>query len=92
MNQPKLETKTEMKVGEMITIEDRKLIPIEKLLYSANTEPANLYWFGVVEPQAILVVDSTGEYLVSLSKEITSFQEAIAKTPGLTEAIEVART
>lgn len=91
MSQLKLETEVEMKVGETIMVEGRKLIPIEEIHYAVNMERDNPYWFGVVEPKAILVIDSTGEYLLSLSKEITSLQEALTKVSGLAEVIRANR-
>ena len=83
MSQLKLERGTEMKVGEAITVGDRKLVPIVKMQCLMNMDPNNPYCYEMVEPLAIVVVDSTGRYLLSLSEEVSSLQEAFKKVPDL---------
>jgi uncharacterized spore protein YtfJ len=83
VKQLKLERRNEMKIGEAITIGDRKLIPIVKLHSLMSKDPNRPYCYETIEPQAIIVVDSTGEYLLSLSENISSLQEAFDKVPDL---------
>lgn len=83
MKQLKLERRTELKIGEAITIGDRKLIPIVKLHSLTSMDPNRPYCYETVDPQAIIVVDSTGEYLLSLSENISNLQEAFNKVPDL---------
>ncbi len=72
-----------MKIGEAVVIGDRKLIPIVKLYSLMSMDLNRSYCYEMVEPQAIIVVDSTGEYLLSLSEDISSLQEAFDKVPDL---------
>jgi uncharacterized spore protein YtfJ len=79
----KVERITEIKVGDTITVGDRKLIPIVRLQHLAVIGSSHPYCYEKVDPLAVIVVDSTGEYLLSLSRDMPTLQEALKKVPDL---------
>ena len=74
--------------GEPVAVGERMLIPVCRVCFSVGGGPDHPRCFGTVEPEAVVVVDTRGEYMLSLSEEIPSLEKALEATPNLREAIK----
>ena len=82
-----IEVIEEKRIGECLVVESRVIIPIIKTFISfCEKENLNGGYFSIV-PYAIIVVDSEGERVLSLSGEEVKMEDIVKEVPNLKEKI-----
>ncbi len=79
------EVKTDTSVGEVLKIGDRTLYPVIQV---STLNRNGKGFFGVwISPLAIVVVEPTQKYAISLTSEAITLDQLLEKVPSLKEKL-----
>jgi uncharacterized spore protein YtfJ len=79
------EVKTDASVGEAIKIGDRTIYPVNQV---STLNRNGTGFFGVwISPLAIVVVEPTQKYAISLTSETITLDKLLEKAPSLKEKL-----
>ena len=82
-----LEVMEEKRIGDILRVGSNVIIPVIKIFIAfCGKETVNGGYFSVA-PYALIVVDSEGERVLSLSGEEVKMEDIVKEVPGLKEKI-----
>jgi len=64
---------------ERISIEERRIVVIKKATLLTEISDEHSYFLGLVEPQALIVINSEGEHLFPLSENASDPEDSLDK-------------
>ncbi len=84
-----MKIRSESKVGEPIVVEEKVILPVMKVGFWIDEGKENFTrCFGFISPFALVIVDTEGERVISLTEEDFTLEYLKDLIPNLSEKIE----
>jgi len=81
-----IKTKTDTVVGEVLQVGDRTLYPV--LRVSTLNNKGKSFFEVSITPLAMLIIEPTQEYAISLTDEIITLEKLLEMVPSLREKMK----